>query len=96
MWTRMKEYLDKHNVEPGDAIYICGACHAVSDVEEFGTTNKNRWEIPPRTATGWLYGLIPSSYAAIDWQFRFPPGTVTLADASARLIAPGPPRSGSR
>ncbi len=82
MWTRMKEYLAENKVAPTDAIYICGACHAISDVEEFGTATDKRWEIPARSATSWLYGLIPSSYAAIDWQFHFPPGTVTLADAS--------------
>jgi hypothetical protein len=82
MWTRMKEYLEEHKIAPADALHICGAIHAVSDVEEFGTVNSKRWEIPARTATSWLYGLIPSSYTAIDWQFHFPPGTVTLADAS--------------
>ena len=82
MWTRMKEYLEEHKIAPQDALYICGAIHAVSDVEEYGTANPQRWEVPPKTKTVWLYGLIPSSYAAIDWQFRLPPGSVTLADAS--------------
>jgi hypothetical protein len=82
MWTRMKEHLAKHKIDPRDALHICGAIHSVSDVEEYGAGNDNRWEIPPRTGTPWLYGLIPSSYRAIDWQFNFPPGTVTLADAS--------------
>jgi uncharacterized protein DUF5682 len=82
MWTRMKEYLEEHKIAPADALHICGAIHAVSDVKEYGTASPNRWDIPARTATSWLYGLIPSSYAAIDWQFNFPPGTVTLADAS--------------
>ena len=44
--------------------------------------SKKRWDIPPRTSTTWLYGLIPSSHAAIDHQFHFPPGTVTLSEAS--------------
>src|SRR5947209_10052090 len=82
MWTRMKDYLADKKVEPGDAVYVCGAVHAVSDVEEFGTARPTRWDIPPRTATKWLYGLIPSSHAAIDHQFHFPPGTVTLAEAT--------------
>jgi hypothetical protein len=82
MWTRMKDYLAERRIDPRDAMHVCGAVHAVSDVEEFGTTRKTRWEIPPRTATNWLYGLIPSSYAAIDHQFRFPSGTVTLSEAT--------------
>ena len=82
MWTRMKQYLAQHNIEPRDALHICGAIHSVSDVEEYGSATPTVWDIPPRTNTVWLYGLIPSSYAAIDWQFRFPPGSVTLADAS--------------
>jgi hypothetical protein len=81
MWTRMKEHLAQRKLKPGDALHICGAVHAVSDVEEYGAAGP-RWEIPPRTPTPWLYGLIPSSHAAIDWQFHFPPGTVTLAEAS--------------
>src|SRR5262245_41172680 len=82
MWTRMKEYLEDKKAAPQDALHVGGAIHAVSDVEEYGTRNRKRWDIPPRTSTTWLYGLIPSSYAAIDWQFSFPSGTVTLADAT--------------
>lgn len=82
MWTRMKEHLAAAKAEPAEAMYVCGAVHAVSDVEEFGTGNDKRWDIPPPKNTAWLYGLIPSSYAAIDRQFHFPPGTVTLSDAS--------------
>jgi hypothetical protein len=82
MWTRMKDYLADKGVAPADALYVCGAVHAVSDVEEFGTARPARWELPPRTVTKWLYGLIPSSHAAIDRQFHLPPGTVTLAEAT--------------
>jgi Family of unknown function (DUF5682) len=82
MWTRMKDYLKKHKVAPADALHICGACHAASDVAEFGTGNALRWDIPEPTDTKWLYGVLPSSYQAIDRQFGFPPGTVTLSDAA--------------
>lgn len=78
----MKQYLAQHKIDPRDALHICGAIHSVSDVEEYGSANPNVWDIPPRTNTVWLYGLIPSSYTAIDWQFNFPAGTVTLADAA--------------
>jgi hypothetical protein len=81
MWTRMKDYLNEHRIAPGEALHICGAIHAVSDVEEYGAKSPARWEIPPRSDTAWMYGLLPSSYRAIDWQFKFPPGTVTLSEA---------------
>lgn len=81
MWTRMKDYLAEHRIEPRDALHICGAAHSASEVEEFGTLTDQRWEIPPRSSTEWLYGVIPSSYLAIDQQFHFPPGSVTLASA---------------
>src|SRR5207248_1147127 len=55
MWTRMKDYLREHRLEPGDALHICGAAHAASDVDEFGTGNDLHWDIPPRTETKWLY-----------------------------------------
>jgi hypothetical protein len=82
MWTRMKEHLAKRKLRPADALHICGAIHSVSDVAEYGAGSAARWDIPARTKTPWLYGLIPSSHAAIDWQFHFPPGTVTLAEAT--------------
>jgi hypothetical protein len=84
MWTRIKDYLRDHKIQPSEAMYICGAIHAVSDVEEFGTTTSLTWEIPPRTSTAWLYGLIPSSYSAIEHQFRHPAGTITLAEETWR------------
>src|SRR5688572_21313214 len=81
MWTRMKQYLAKKKIDPRDALHICGAIHAVSDVEEYGARSAKVWDIPPRSDTAWMYGLLPSSYRAIDWQFSLPPGTVTLSDA---------------
>jgi Family of unknown function (DUF5682) len=82
MWARMKETLAQRGVAPSQALYICGAVHAVSEIEEFGSASIAQYTIPPRTATVWLYGIIPSSHAAIDWQFHFPQGTVTLSEAS--------------
>lgn len=82
MWTRMKQYMKEHDIAPEDAMYICGAIHAVSDVEEYGTHTDKIWEIPPRTKTEWLYGLIPSSFSAIERQFSHPPGTVSLAEST--------------
>jgi len=85
MWTRMKEWLAQHSVQPQDAVYICGAAHAASLVDEwgtaaFGTPEDPRWAIPPRTSTEWLYGFIPSSYSAIERQFAHPRGTLALAE----------------
>jgi hypothetical protein len=82
MWTRIKEKLAEKQIRPADAMYICGAIHGVSDIEEFGTSNDLRWTIPPRTETRWLYGLIPSSHASIERQFGHPPGTVSIAEAT--------------
>ena len=82
MWTRIKQYMKAHKIAPEDAIYICGAIHGVSDVEEYGLENDRVWEIPPRTKTSWLYGLIPSSFSAIERQFAHPPGTISLAEAT--------------
>ncbi len=80
MWTRMKQHMRQEGIDPHDALYICGAAHASSDVPEFGLGSAEEWEIPPRTNTRWLFGLIPSSYAAIEYQFSHPAGTVALAE----------------
>ncbi|MBW4576754.1 MAG: hypothetical protein KME08_15885 [Aphanothece sp. CMT-3BRIN-NPC111] len=82
MWTRIKQHLTANNITPNECIYICGAAHAASDVAEFGVGNNTVWEIPDRTQTKWLYGLIPSSFAAIEYQFAHPAGTVSLAEAT--------------
>lgn len=82
MWTRMKQHLSAHQIAPESALYICGAAHIASSVPEFGTQTALTWEIPDRTSTKWLYGLIPSSFAAIEHQFALPPGTVSLAEST--------------
>lgn len=82
MWTRIKQHLQAHNISPDEAIYICGAAHTVKEVEEFGVEHNLVWDIPDRTSTKWLYGVIPSSFVAIEYQFRLPAGTVSLAEIS--------------
>jgi hypothetical protein len=82
MWTRMKQHLAAKGIAPADAMYICGAAHAASDVEEFGTQSDAVWAIPERTSTKWLYGLIPSSFAAIEHQFGNPAGTVSMCEST--------------
>ncbi|MCB0006613.1 MAG: hypothetical protein KDE04_09160 [Anaerolineales bacterium] len=83
MWRRIKQHLQATRIQPEQAIYICGAVHAASDVPEFGTQNDQHGsELPAPSQTAWLYGLIPSSYRAIEYQFGNPPGTVALAAAS--------------
>jgi hypothetical protein len=84
MWTRMKEYLRDRSVDPADAVYICGAAHAASRVAEFGAASPVFWDVPPRTATSWHYGLIPSSYSAICHQFGHPRGALTMAESRWR------------
>lgn len=82
MWTRIKQHMREHNIAPDDAIHICGAAHSASDVEEFGLDSGVEWQIPPLSSTKWLFGLIPSSFAAIERQFGHPAGTVSLAEAT--------------
>ncbi len=84
MWTRMKQHLRDSKIDPRDAIYICGAAHSASHVEEFGVKSAAMWDIPPRTETQWLYGILPSSYRSIEHQFAHPHGAVTLAEARWR------------
>ncbi|MGX1116484.1 hypothetical protein RKD37_001847 [Streptomyces ambofaciens] len=80
MWTRMREHLDATGTDPADCLYVCGAFHAASRVEEFGVRGRTgSFTITPRTATSWSYGLIPSSHAAIEAQFGLAAGSVSIA-----------------
>ncbi len=82
MWAKMRSYLRTHNIAPEDAIYVCGAIHAVSPIAECGVHAATEWTITPRTDTAWFYGLVPSSYAAIEHQFSLPAGEIALAKAT--------------
>ncbi|MEU2118636.1 hypothetical protein ABZ567_24025 [Streptomyces sp. NPDC016459] len=79
MWTRMREHLAATGTDPADCLYVCGAFHAASRVEEFGVHGTGDFTISPRTATTWQYGLIPSSHTAIEAQFGLAPGSVSIA-----------------
>ncbi|MFD7684865.1 hypothetical protein [Streptomyces sp. NPDC059781] len=80
MWTRMREHLAASGTDPEDCLYVCGAFHAASRVEEFGVRgSSDTFTISPRTATTWQYGLIPSSHAAIEAQFGLAAGSVSIA-----------------
>ncbi|MGW5466793.1 hypothetical protein [Streptomyces chartreusis] len=80
MWTRMREHLTATGTDPEDCLYVCGAFHAASRVEEFGVHgSSDTFAISPRTATTWQYGLIPSSHAAIEAQFGLAAGSVSIA-----------------
>jgi hypothetical protein len=79
MWTRMREHLAATGTDPADCLYVCGAFHAASRVEEFGVAGRDTFEISPRTATKWQHGLIPSSHAAIEAQFGLAGGSVSIA-----------------
>ncbi|WP_406673251.1 DUF5682 family protein [Nonomuraea sp. N2-4H] len=82
MWTRMREHLAASGADPADCLYVCGAFHAASRVEQFGLRSTATFEISPRTGTKWLYGLIPSSHSAIEAQFGLAPGSVSIAAAT--------------
>lgn len=80
MWTRMREHLEATGTDPEDCLYVCGAFHAASRVEEFGVHGRSgAFTISARTATTWQYGLIPSSHAAIEAQFGLAAGSVSIA-----------------
>ncbi|MFE3486881.1 DUF5682 family protein, partial [Streptomyces griseus] len=79
MWTRMREHLASSGADPEDCLYVCGAFHAASRVEEFGVAGGGSFSISPRSATTWQHGLIPSSHAAIEAQFGLATGSVSIA-----------------
>jgi hypothetical protein len=78
MWTRIRQHLDARRLDPADAVFVCGAAHAASRVDTFGVEGADDFEIPERTSTHWQYGLVPSSFRAIEAQFGHPAGTVCL------------------
>ncbi|WP_089154003.1 DUF5682 family protein [Micromonospora sp. NBS 11-29] len=83
MWTRMRQHLAATGTDPADCLYVCGAYHAASHVEQFGLdSTAPDFAISPRTGTRWRYGLIPSSHSAIEAQFGLAPGTVSIAAAN--------------
>lgn len=82
MWTRMREHMAAHGIDPTQALYVCGAAHAASPVEQFGLDSDAPFEISPRSATTWHYGLIPSSHSAIEAQFGLAGGAVSIAAAT--------------
>ncbi len=83
MWTRMREHLAASGADPADCLYVCGAFHAASRVEQFGLDSPAPdFAITPRTGTRWRYGLIPSSHSAIEAQFGLAPGSVSIAAAN--------------
>ncbi|HET9381664.1 MAG TPA: hypothetical protein VFP69_12640 [Streptomyces sp.] len=79
MWTRMREHLAATGTAAEDCLYVCGAFHAASRVEEFGVAGAGTFEISPRSATKWQHGLIPSSHTAIEAQFGLASGSVSIA-----------------
>ncbi|WFE67607.1 DUF5682 family protein [Micromonospora sp. WMMD714] len=83
MWTRMRQHLAASGADPADCLYVCGAFHAASRVEQFGLDSPAPdFAITPRTGTRWRYGLIPSSHSAIEAQFGLAPGSVSIAAAT--------------
>lgn len=82
MWTRIKQALAASNADATSAVFICGAAHIVNDdTPEWGVDNDTLWdELSPPSETRWQYGLVPSSYGAIEMQFGHPRGAVSLAE----------------
>ncbi|MEU8828116.1 DUF5682 family protein [Streptomyces sp. NPDC048636] len=83
MWTRIREHLAESEADPAHCMYVCGAFHAASRVEQFGLgASAEPFPITPRSASRWMYGLIPSSHSAIEAQFGLAPGAVSIAAAT--------------
>jgi hypothetical protein len=83
MWTRIRAHLAATGTDRADCLYICGAFHAASRLPEAGSDPAAPdFDITPRTATKWLYGLIPSSNSAIEAQFGLAQGSVSIATAT--------------
>ncbi|RMI32586.1 DUF5682 family protein [Nocardia stercoris] len=82
MWTRMREHLAATGTDPARCLYVCGAAHAASRVEQFGLAATAEFEISPRTETVWHYGIVPSSHSAIEAQFGSAGGSVSIAAAT--------------
>lgn len=80
MWTRIREHMKAAKVDPREAMYVCGAIHAVSPIPEFGSKG-TPWTVPAKTPTQWFYGVVPSSYAAIERQFSLPAGEISIAQS---------------
>lgn len=90
MWTRIRQHLAESGADPATCLYVCGAFHAASPVEQFGVGSTAPFEIAPRTGTDWRYGLIPSSHSAIEAQFGLAPGSVSIANTGwQRVVAAG-------
>lgn len=79
MWTRMREHLAATGTDPEDCLYVCGAFHASSRVEEFGVHGSDTFAISPPSDSTWQHGLIPSSHTAIEAQFGLAAGSVSIA-----------------
>ncbi|WP_017625311.1 DUF5682 family protein [Nocardiopsis chromatogenes] len=95
MWRRIREHLAATGTDPADSVFVCGAFHSASPVQEASSTaGDGGFTIPPPTGTDWLYGLIPSSNSAIEAQFSLAQGAVSVASAtwskhvSARTVRP--------
>jgi hypothetical protein len=83
MWTRIRAHLEATGTDRADCLYICGAFHAASRVDEFGSEpGTPDFQITPPTGTDWQYGLIPSSHSAIEAQFGLAQGSVSIAAAT--------------
>ncbi|KUN86121.1 DUF5682 family protein [Streptomyces griseoruber] len=79
MWTRMREHLAATGTDPADCLYVCGAFHAASRVDEFGVHGSDTFTVSAPSGTTWRHGLIPSSHAAIEAQFGLAAGSVSIA-----------------
>lgn len=80
MWSRVHRLLAETGIAPDRAVFICGAAHTCNDdVPEFGVGAALDFVDDPPTETVYHHGLVPSSFSAIEDQFGYVRGAVSLA-----------------
>ena len=81
MWARIRQHLGTSGIPASEAIFICGASHAVTDIRSAGSQTAVAEPVPPAAGnTAWQYGIIPASFSGVDAQFGLPTGTTWMAE----------------
>ncbi len=85
MWNKIRETLLKTKINPSDAVFICGASHAIKIINGWGTKGKKS-KNKPFTDSKWKYGINQSDFLSIDKQFNHLPGITGEVDARWEAI----------
>ncbi len=85
MWNKVKNILRSKKIQPTDAVFICGASHAIKMVEEWGIGGK-KGKNELLDTSNWKYGIIQSDFLIVDAQFGQLPGVTGEIDARWNAI----------